>query len=75
MKASDLEKRILASDLRHENIDELKVFIAEGKAKLFNLRSKRKTENVENVSAFRNIKRNIARIQTIIREHERAQQG
>ncbi len=37
---------------------------------LFNLRSQAMTEKVENVRGIKNLKRDIARVKTIIRENE-----
>lgn len=61
MKASEI--RDLRSDERLEKLDDLK-------KQLFSLRSQAVTENLENRHAIRDVRRDIARIKTIIRQEE-----
>jgi len=58
-----LELRQLRSDELQDKLDELY-------KQLFTMRSQAMTENIENVRALGNVKRNIARVKTIIRENQ-----
>jgi large subunit ribosomal protein L29 len=61
MKPSEI--RDLRSDERHEKLQELN-------KKLYELRCQAVTENLSNRHAIRNIRRDIARIRTMMREDE-----
>ena len=61
MKAVQI--RDLRVDERREKLDELQ-------RQLFSLRCQAVTENLENRHAIRNVRRDIARIKTIIRQDE-----
>ena len=61
MKTSEI--RDLRPDERVEKLDDLQ-------KQLFGLRSQAVTENLENRHAIRNVRRDIARIKTIIRQDE-----
>ena len=61
MKASDL------TDLPYE---ELKEKMAESKEELFNLRFQLATNQLDNTARLREIRRDIARIATVMREQE-----
>ncbi|NLK40943.1 MAG: 50S ribosomal protein L29 [Planctomycetes bacterium] len=61
MKASQI--RDLRPDERLEKLQELQ-------RKLFDLRSQAVTENLENRHAIRDVRRDIARIKTIIRQDQ-----
>lgn len=61
MKTSEI--RDLRQDERVEKLDDLQ-------KQLFGLRSQAVTENLENRHAIRNVRRDIARIKTIIRQDE-----
>lgn len=67
-----------ARQYREMSSDELVERLAELGRGLFDLRSQAVTEKLENSKAFRNVRRDIARIKTIMRERvvvESAQQG
>ncbi|HHW21785.1 MAG TPA: 50S ribosomal protein L29 [Clostridiaceae bacterium] len=64
MKASEL--KALKEKTREELVEEL----AELKAELFKLRFQHATSQLENPMKLKECKRNIARVQTIIREKE-----
>ncbi len=61
MKATQI--RELRSDERQEKLDECQ-------RKLFELRCQAVTENLENRHAIRDIRRDIARLKTIMRQEE-----
>ncbi len=55
-------------EIREMNPDELSGELAELQRRLFDLRFQAVTEKLENSKALRNVRRDIARIKTIIRE-------
>ncbi len=59
-----------ASEIRDIRSDELVINMNDKQKQLFNMRSQALTEKVENFKAVGNLKRDIARIKTIIRENE-----
>lgn len=59
-----------ASEIREIKADDLIVELEQKQRQLFNMRSQAMTENIENFKAASNLKRDIARIKTIIRENE-----
>ena len=59
-----------ASELRKNNVDELRKKLKELKAELFNLRFQNAVNQLENPMRIRIVKKDIARILTIIRERE-----
>lgn len=61
MKASEI--RDMRQDERQEKLGDLK-------RQLFGLRTQAVTENLENRHAIRNVRRDIARLQTIIRQDQ-----
>jgi large subunit ribosomal protein L29 len=64
MKASELK------DLREKTREELDQELAELKAELFKLRFQHATSQLENPMKLKDVKKNIARVKTIIREME-----
>ncbi|CAB0637139.1 50S ribosomal protein L29 [Corynebacterium diphtheriae] len=59
-----------AHELRELNAEELKTRLTEAKEELFNLRFQAATGQLTNNRRFRTVKRDIARIYTVIRERE-----
>ena len=59
-----------ASEIREIRSEELLSALDEKQKQLFNMRSQAMTEKVENFKAVGNLKRDIARIKTVIRENE-----
>lgn len=59
-----------AHELRELNAEELKTRLTEAKEELFNLRFQAATGQLTNNRRLRTIKRDIARIYTVIRERE-----
>ena len=58
------------SEIRELRPDELLIKLEQAQKQLFTMRSQAMTEKVENTSAKGNLKREIARIKTIIKENE-----
>jgi len=54
------------SELIEKNDDELKVELVSAKKELFNLRFQNATNQLDNTSRIKEVRKNIARIQTII---------
>ena len=59
-----------ASEIRDLSNDELNLKLGELKAELFNLRFQNATNQLENPVRIADVKKNIARVMTIIRERE-----
>lgn len=57
-----------AKELRAKSVEELKKQLEESRQELFNLRFKHATSQLEKVSDLPNTKRDIARIETILKE-------
>ncbi len=55
-------------ELRSQSVADLKSQLVEAKKELFNLRFQNATNQLENTSRIKEVRRNIARIQTIITE-------
>ena len=62
-----------ASELREKSLDELKTLNEEERKNLFDLRFQHYTGQLMNTASLTRAKRNIARIETLIREIELAQ--
>jgi large subunit ribosomal protein L29 len=58
------------SEIRELREDELLIKLEQAQKQLFTMRSQAMTEKIENTSATSNLRRDIARIKTIIRENE-----
>jgi large subunit ribosomal protein L29 len=59
-----------ASELHELSVDDLKAKLTELTEERFRLRFRSATESVENPMRFRSLRRDIARIQTILRARE-----
>jgi large subunit ribosomal protein L29 len=57
-----------AEDIRELKDEELTAKLAELRAERFNLRFRSATESIDNPMRFRSIRRDIARIQTVLRQ-------
>lgn len=62
-----------ASDTRAKTPDELKDELASLKKEQFNLRFQRATQQLESTSRVREVRRDIARVKTILREKRNSQ--
>lgn len=57
-----------ASEIRDMNLDEMQIKVADLKEELFNLRFQHEIGQLENPQRMKQTKKDIARMQTIIRE-------
>jgi large subunit ribosomal protein L29 len=64
-----------SSDIRDLPLDDLEQQLAETKQELFNLRFQNATGELDNYMRLKELRRDVARILTIIRERELAEQG
>ena len=58
------------AEIREMSVEDLKAKIDELTRERFNLRFRSATESIENPMRFRSLRRDIARMQTILREKE-----
>lgn len=63
-----------AKDLRELNSNEIESRLHQLEEELFSLRIKSKTTDITNTKQFRNIRRDIARIKTIINDRKKEQE-
>ena len=59
-------------DLRGKSVEELNEELVAAKKELFNLRYQNATNQLDNTSRIKEVRKNIARIQTLITEAKRA---
>lgn len=64
-----------ANDMKELKDEELTTKLEELRAERFNLRFRSATESIENPMRFRTIRRDIARIQTVLRQRAGQAQG
>ncbi|MFO7292704.1 MAG: 50S ribosomal protein L29 [Actinomycetes bacterium] len=64
-----------AADLREKSMDELAEALAEAKEELFNLRFQLATNQLDNTARLKQVKKDIARIRTVMREREKAEES
>ncbi|WP_108482996.1 50S ribosomal protein L29 [Oceaniglobus ichthyenteri] len=57
-----------ATELRSKTLDELKAQLAQSKKEAFNLRFQQATSQLENTARVRTVRRDIARVNTILNE-------
>ena len=58
-------------DLKNTSVAELNAQLVEAKKELFNLRFQNATNQLDNTARIREVRRNIARIQTVISQAEK----
>ena len=63
-------KQMKAKDLRTKTIAELEIEVRELKSELFKLRFQHATNQLENPIKIKDVKRDIARVKTLIKEKE-----
>jgi large subunit ribosomal protein L29 len=61
-----------AADIRDMSDDEIKTRIAEAQEELFRLRFRGATQQLENPALIKSLRRDVARMRTILREREMA---
>ena len=59
-------------ELRNKSVEELNEELVAAKKELFNLRFQNATNQLDNTSRIKEVRKNIARIQTLITEAKRA---
>ncbi len=59
-------------ELRSKSVEELKAELVDAKKELFNLRFQNATNQLDNTGRIREVRKNIARIQTVITEKQNA---
>ena len=59
-------------ELKTQSVADLSVQLVEAKKELFNLRFQNATNQLDNTARIKEVRRNIARIQTVITEKARA---
>jgi large subunit ribosomal protein L29 len=62
-----------ASDIRDLSTAEIETRITEAREELFRLRFRSATQQIENPSLIKSLRRDVARMRTILRERELAQ--
>jgi len=73
---SEKKRKQYLEELRKKTIKELQELLDELKMELLRLRFKKQVQGLENPMEIRKVKRNIARVLTVIREKElRGEQG
>ena len=65
-----MANRSKGQDLRDMDTDELETRLSEVKQELFNLRFKHVTGQLDNISRLGLLRKDVARMHTILREHE-----
>lgn len=60
--------------LKEKTVDELKQDLVAAKKELFNLRFQNATNQLDNTARINEVRKNIARIQTVITQNQRAAQ-
>ncbi len=66
-----MKTRKYTEELKEKPADELKVELVSAKKELFNLRFQNATNQLDNTARIKEVRRNIARIQTIITQRQR----
>ena len=65
------DKPLKSSDLREKTDEDLRELLVSGRKGLFNLRFRSATDRVERTSEFGRIRRDVARILTVLNERRR----
>ncbi|MEE1042067.1 MAG: 50S ribosomal protein L29 [Lachnospiraceae bacterium] len=65
-----MKSKAYVEDLRSKNIEELNQELVSAKKELFNLRFQNATNQLTNTARIREVRRNIARIKTMISANE-----
>lgn len=61
-----------ASELRGKSVDELQGQLVELKKELFNLRFQKATGELQNTARFQQVRRDVARVKTLLAEKQAA---
>ena len=68
-----MKKNAYIEDLRTKTAEELSAELVDAKKELFNLRFQNATNQLENTGRIKEVRRNIARIQTVITQKSLAE--
>ena len=66
-----MKTKKFVEDLKNMSVAELNAQLVDAKKELFNLRFQNATNQLDNTGRIREVRRNIARIQTVISEAQR----
>ena len=67
-----MKSKQFLEELRNKSVEELNADLDAAKKELFNLRFQNATNQLDNTSRIKEVRRNIARIQTVITEQANA---
>ena len=67
-----MKTKEFVEELKTKSVDELTIDLVDAKKELFNLKFQNATNQLENTSRIKEVRRNIARIQTVIAEKANA---
>lgn len=67
-----MKSKDLLAELRKQSDEELNARLTDAKKELFNLRFQLATNQLDNTGRIREVRRDIARIQTVITENKKA---
>ncbi len=67
-----MKSKKFVEDLKAKKVEELQADLVAAKKELFNLRFQNATNQLDNTSRIKEVRRNIARIQTVITEMAKA---
>ena len=67
-----MKSKQFLDDLRNKNVEELNADLVAAKKELFNLRFQNATNQLDNTSRIKDVRKNIARIQTVIAQKANA---
>ena len=67
-----MKTKEFVEELKTKSVDELNLDLVDAKKELFNLKFQNATNQLENTSRIKEVRRNIARIQTVISEKANA---
>ena len=70
-----MKTNTFVKDLRGKTVEQLNEELVAAKKELFNLRFQNATNQLENTSRIKEVRRNIARIQTVLKETGKGQDG
>lgn len=67
-----MKAKAYIEEIKNNSVEDLNEQLVEAKKELFNLRFQNATNQLENTARIREVRRNIARIQTMITKAQRA---
>ena len=67
-----VKSKVFLEEMKPKTMEELDIELANAKKELFNLRFQNATNQLDNTSRIKEVRRNIARIQTIITQKANA---